>query len=766
MPQSICRHSAVIPADACCFCNSSAPEKLIDICFNYIDKNLDSICEYTSYSGNLKLKDGISLPVEICERLLNVRYQSLCIVDSNFINIFKDVKNTRLKRVRLRKSDIQDHDLKVLLSHQLVELELAHSKDLTHNCLRHITSYGSSLISLNIGEEVKVFPQSVFGVLSQLKQNYIFLALNLRRLTLRCCQGLSPQFYTLLLNPITNLTYLDLSNCSSLGRFEYSEHLENLRSLILYNVNGIDLMIPSICKLKALTHLDISQSKDENRKFPLPTLTLQTIVTELFHLTSLDISGTNLAGTGIAETVKSRGSDITGLESRVNNPFHFLGLYETSHDACLRHDIPAELVAGNANEEQILISALAYMERTEMLQKVLNELFHLFRFETCQYIGQALNVVLESMNRHLHERHIQISGSATLFYIVKGTDRELHDAVHVKRKIISTLLNGMSIHRNDETMMRNGCLTLCQFKIPLDVLFEYERLVDVLLYSVHGMTAESFVQRIGIYLLNSLACQVDGYQKVRLGELGAINKMISLISERLERGYCDDVLEVAWSTMWNVTDETPSNCKKFLENNGMQYFLWCLEKFPAKDDLLRNMMGLLGNVAEVKELRHYLMTPDYLKVFSSLLDSRCDGIEVSYNAAGVISHIASDGPEVWTVDEPSRQEVLDKMVEAIDRWDLNSVRNINYRSFEPILYLVKIYHTPECQRWAVWALANLTKVYPDKYCHLVEKEQGLVLLQELIKHPEPPDAIRKLAMIVLDNCWKYKNHDWQQELDG
>lgn len=53
---------------------------------------------------------------------------------------------------------------------------------------------------------------------------------------------------------------------------------------------------------------------------------------------------------------------------------------------------------------------------------------------------------------------------------MKGTDLELHDAVHVKRKIISTILNGMSVHRNDETMMRNGCLTLCQFKIPLDVV--------------------------------------------------------------------------------------------------------------------------------------------------------------------------------------------------------------------------------------------------------------------------------------------------------
>lgn len=53
--------------------------------------------------------------------------------------------------------------------------------------------------------------------------------------------------------------------------------------------------------------------------------------------------------------------------------------------------------------------------------------------------------------------------------------------------------------------------------------------------------------------------------------------MLWLIADRLDRELCDDVLEVAWSTMWNVTDETPSNCKKFLENKGMEFFLRCLE---------------------------------------------------------------------------------------------------------------------------------------------------------------------------------------------
>lgn len=44
-----------------------------------------------------------------------------------------------------------------------------------------------------------------------------------------------------------------------------------------------------------------------------------------------------------------------------------------------------------------------------------------------------------------------------------------------------------------------------------------------MLHAVYGMQQESFVQRIGIYLLNSLACQVDGQQKIKLGELGTID---------------------------------------------------------------------------------------------------------------------------------------------------------------------------------------------------------------------------------------------------
>lgn len=130
---------------------------------------------------------------------------------------------------------------------------------------------------------------------------------------------------------------------------------------------------------------------------------------------------------------------------------------------------------------------------------------------------------------------------------------------------------------------------------------------------------------------------------------------------------------------------------------------------------------------------------------SNLLDSKADGIEVSYNACGVLSHIMFDGPEVWKMEEPRRDMVMEKMWEAIQSWDVSSRRNINYRwsitfsplqwtstaagglsclnvltkrrssprSFEPILRLLPQSISPVSQHWATWALYNLVSVYRE-----------------------------------------------------
>ncbi|KAF4526612.1 hypothetical protein B566_EDAN006428 [Ephemera danica] len=750
--------------------HQEAPEPLLDLCYKYVVHHLETICTIDPFTKDYKLQDGLTLPSEICERILQVHQQLGNCIDDRFINIFENYQATPLKRVRLRNSSITDDGLCTLLNHNLVELDLSYCENLTEGSLVHINEVGDYLLSLSIGGFVQVLPDSLYpeksppdeSVISPYeRRGYILRTPNLRRLAVRALYVPGEKaYFPLLLRPLKNLTHLDLSSCEDLGALDYLTEVTNLISLVLYNVHRIQDMLPAICKLKTLRHLDISQSSEKHGKFQNENQTLAMIVENLPFLESLDISGTNLAGTGVAmrspqvetmETVTVALTDITGLCSRVDRPLEFLGLYGTPHGACQRHDIPAKRISGDAGEQQILTAAAAYLDRPDILQKVLNDLYHLFRYESCHDLSLALTLVLAAMDRHLTEKHIQISGSATLFYIVKGRDRQLF-APQIKRQIVFTLLNGMGAHKDDDTMMRNGCLTLCQFKIPQDVLFDYRRLVGILLHIVSDMEQEGFVQRIGIYLLNSLACQVDGAQKQLLGDLGAITRMLALINDRLLRKVCDDVLEVAWSTMWNVTDETAINCQRFLDGRGMDLFLGCLDTFPDKEELLRNMMGLLGNVAEVRHLRPRLMTGQFVSVFADLLDSCSDGIEVSYNAAGVLSHMASDGPEMWNIETPKRADVLTRMVTAVERWDLGTERNINYRSFEPILYLVGVYHTPECQHWAVWALANLTEVYPNKYCQLVVDEGGVQLLQALLLHDAPYPRIKELASKVLSKC--------------
>lgn len=46
----------------------------------------------------------------------------------------------------------------------------------------------------------------------------------------------------------------------------------------------------------------------------------------------------------------------------------------------------------------------------------------------------------------------------------------------MKHHMIRTIVNGMMVFKDDETMMRNGCFTLCQFNIPEDVVRFFTKL--------------------------------------------------------------------------------------------------------------------------------------------------------------------------------------------------------------------------------------------------------------------------------------------------
>lgn len=774
----------------------NSPDSLLNTAIRFCIKYPRAFCQYNPREDGYELREGLSLPEEICERMLAVCKAELEEVEfGSLIKIFKDTARTRLRHVDLSDSSITDNVVEILSWHKINELNISGCKELTSCSLNSIGKLWNDLLSLNIGSSSHIFfkkeekparteeeercvrqylsllyavepePQKKVEPHNVEPQSPTCLPM-LKKLTIHnVARADQNPGFLFLLNNARSLIYLDLSKCelADITMFHVLS-TRRLTSLILCDYANVHELIPLISRVTTLRHLDLSRTSDNPIIYRDPNSLLKIIAAGLPCLVSLDISGTNLAGGRAQEGhTKENGfydqgvTDIPGLACRAKRPLEFLGLLNCAFDACYRHHIPAKRIAGDASEEQILIAGQAYCSREPMIQKVLNDLFQIFRFSTCHNTRLALDVLMEAMRLHLKVKHIQVSGSASLFYIVKGEHKDLFN-IKMRRKIIKLLIDAMSLHSSDVTMLRNGCLTLIHFKIPDDVFFAYKRLAVLLLRIVGQDDQDEFVQRIGVYLLNSLACQVDGMEKKLVGDHGAISTMLQVIGKRLQRSICDEVMETAWSTMWNVTDETPVNCARFLQEKGMDLFLGCLRAFPQKPELLRNMMGLLGNVAEVKELRCHLMKDEYLIVFSQLLNSKSDGIEVSYNAAGILSHIASDGVEPWIMNSITvveREEVLKQMVEAIEKWNLDTKRNINYRSFKPILRLLVVEHTPEAQYWAVWALANLTTVYPEKYCTLLKDEGGIELLQYVMHHPSY-QRIYELAEITINNCMRYK----------
>jgi len=747
----------------------NSPSTLLKLAMQYCLYHKEVFTD-TLPCGSFKLKDGLYLPVEICELLFNICIEENIIIDDNFTNIFADNQSTRLSHLTLNKSRLTDQGLRCLAIHNLKKIYINNCPNLSTRGLENINDNSDNLISLHV-ENCELFPDYLsdlsaapgeeefdeddFNSIQESiyeKRRYILKAPRLKHLALKdlnIVQGRN--YFNILCKALPNLSHLDLSGCGlvqshGLQKLQFLLNCPNLVSLILYNVREVKYSLHTLCKLEKLEHLDISQidrfnmSQDDD-EFEQPTKYLEELVNNLPHLKSLDISGTNLAADYSVVGGRLDGTlcDIPGLCSRIGNPLEFLGLYKslTPDDASRREHIPALVISGSSSEEQLLIAGKRYHDRPYVMYCVLGDLINIVSHANVDNIEDIMDVTVTSSEKFQSDTKIQNLAVVMMYYLLQHVQNNKADYnVLVKKKILSMLLGIMDRNRESDIMLVKHCfMVIWKMKVPDDLMCLFEKVIDMLIVMGEiycGQDMEDYIEKSVVHLLNTLVCHVFGDLKRVVG-VKIIDSMLKIIRVKLNKGQCDDMMEVAWSVLWNVTDETEENSERFLDQSGMELFLECKDKFPEKLDLLKNMMGLLGNVAEVNSCRKRLMTPKFIEEFSFLLDSQRDGIEVSYNAAGVLSHIASDGDKVWTIDTPHRDHVLERLVRAVNRWDINTKRNINYRSLAPIISLLSVHHTPECQLWATWALANLTAFQEDKYCPLVEEEGGLEAIQNIME---------------------------------
>ncbi|UJR26229.1 hypothetical protein I4U23_007572 [Adineta vaga] len=686
-----------------------------------------------------------------------------------------------------------------LLSHEFIEIIDLRDCHVTYKVIYFLTKYFPRLTTLYIGQTESPLDRHLTSC-EFFSKNHLDPKYFLKKSTLKylCLEGIYTStrddsieefFHTSLTQSSEHIRVLDLSRNSSLEQLIYIDCFKHIHSLILYDIlpDTIESSIDSICSLKTLVLLDLSFNRrlQEPQNYSKPTIILAKLIRSLPKLLSLDISGTNLAGAFSFD----RNEELAYIKKELNidesenftiqsgiagllvlkHQLEFLGLFDVDERGSARQSLPAKKITGEHTEEMMITSLSHYMERSSVLTHILAHLFRLYNHNTIHNPFDAGKLVMDAMERHLYDRSLQTSGSACLYYVVdmfqNESDSMLEKYNDYLKRLLIIILSAMNVHLQHSAMIRNGLLTISrmQMHLPNHIMSAFEETVNLLLKFIRLFFHETVVHEQvllhnALSVLNHIACSVDGQEKLFIGRVGVIETAVEIVRRYwLKKSNCETV-EVAWTLLWNITDETPENCRRFIEdNNGLQAYYDCLELWSDKRDLVRNMLGLLGNVAEVKELRHYLITPMHMEKFRILLKrSLQNDIEIPYNCGGILANILSDGFEAWTINSSIEQQVVNQeMYDAVQTWDLRRQRTINYRSLAPILRLMNENYPSGCVMWAVWAMTNLTTVLPEKYCTLVRNENGEPLLTQILYSDKLSEAIKNLAQAALTNIQRF-----------
>lgn len=709
--------------------------------------------------SSLKTSQNVFLPEDVCEALIAKRLkEGEC--DDSFLSFFANPMTSRMVHVNLHGAPITDEGLGFIASHPIRELNVAECSQLTNEGIRHLTRCKNSLFSLNLGKCNQITEFSDVGAFSKLRvldvSNTAFdqtsfeasapslSHLQFLNMTATEIRDLIP------VQQLTSLVSLDLSLCGGLTSIEPLQTVKGtLRRLILYNIVGLEDFtepIKTISTLTMLEHLDMSRNRRDmevDTEAPFIDGPMFKELSTLPHLRSLELSGTASVNMADLDTFRPP-----------HHRLEFLGLCMT--ESCYYPNLPADEVTGDAGEAQLLASLKRYQTRSKYLISTLRELFGIIRGPANHdQQGEICMLVTQAMENFQEDHRIQIAGSATLYHLSREEDENARVLTAEQRRyIVKVTLDAMENHTAEEQLQKNCCLTLCNFRIPDEVEHEYERVALALLKAAKRHKVD-FIQRIAIGLCNLLVCQVTDDQKAFVGrDLQGVETFLDIIRYKLDsQPNAGGVLECCWSALWNVTDETPYNCSLFIELGGMELFMECKSNMPVSGhrELLRNMLGLMGNVAEVEFLRPHLML--YVEEFYNLMDNNNYELEVSYNAAGILCHLASDGAQAWTNSTLDRDEAMRNLVQTVEEWNIEATRQMSYRSFQPILRLLPRFDTPAIQHWGAWALANLCGVDAAKYCILVRDEKGIPLLEDLAKHPATLPRTKELAQITLDRCY-------------
>uniref|UniRef100_A0A8D8YI04 Protein zyg-11 homolog B n=2 Tax=Cacopsylla melanoneura TaxID=428564 RepID=A0A8D8YI04_9HEMI len=709
------------------------PQSLKDVCIDFICDNVQALVQKDpsvepvgKQNELVYSNDNMFLPQTISEQLLTT------LSAKNQLNDFTmgmfDHKHCTLSEIYLPDAkNLTTRGLRKLKQHKICAIKVFEMKVAVNDligCLGEWTL--NNLKCLNVTDS------------SFLQKNYCFIIIpisklkSLHTLNVRCTE-FNNHGLEIVVEDLPCIQCLDISRTriSDISLLKKIKH--RLRYLAMHNIHLTESIVDTLAQLRQLRLLDISEEKSSSTfemeaTPPVPHVNSLLKQQDLFpYITSLDLSGQECVEVSLVEFfVKSHPS------------LKFLGVVHCDccddtmfTDSTHPYFNPELQVAGTANESQIILSLQHYSSIQACVQKSLYKLFRLTQDYYQLYSSDhprpdIIRLVLDAMNRHENVYGIQMAATACVYNLTKGAQAKmLHPTL--LRHVVQSTLNAMANFPIHLQLQKNALLTLCSDRILQDVSYDKYRCATLVMDCLCSFEDPS-MNRMCVAICSILAAKIPTRLTSKLGvKPPYMVKLLSIVHRKTVTKQPDMTLRFTLSALWNLTDESPETCETFIMDGGLKLYHMVLENFAGNSAIETKVLGLINNIAEVPHLRHHLCDSLFLEVLGNLLGS--PHIDVSYFAAGILSHLACHG-ETTTRYDADLRGLLDKLSAQVQSWEAPDGEMVAYRSFKPFEPLLVSEH-PEVKLWAVWAIQHVCARNPARYCAMLERESGSCLIRQM-----------------------------------
>ncbi|XP_060062178.1 protein zyg-11 homolog A isoform X4 [Erinaceus europaeus] len=635
-PRSMDPPDARQDARGCCVVQEEAsPYSLINICLNVLIANLEKVC-FERSDGTLCLPEHWCFPQEVADRFLGVMTCQGKLTDRT-ASIFQG-NQMKLKLVNIQKAKISTAAfIKAFCHHKLTELDATE----VHNDLP-ISDIISGLCSNSwIQQNLQCLLLDSASIPQDSRLLFIGQLTGLRVLSVFNVRFYSEDLANV--SQLPRLESLDISNTLVTNISALLTCKDRLKSLTMHYLKCLTMtksqILEVIRELKCLLHLDISDHRQLRSELAFHLLQQEDI---LPNIVSLDISGASAITDEAVE-----------LFIQQRPKMQFVGLLATDAGYSDFFTTKEGLrVAGEANMSQISEALSQYRNRLCFMKEALYRLFTA-TFSVQVTMPAILKLVAVGMRNHPFDLSVQFTASACVLNLTRqGLARGM--PVRLLSEVTCLLFKALKTFPHYQQLQKNCLLSLTNSRILVDVPFDR---LDAAKFVIRCLceNEDPKIQTMTVSIISILALQLSSDQITQLEELSmAVKKLLTIVKQKTSETSDDVTFLFTLKALWNLTDASPTACKYFVENQGLPIFIQVLETF-LQPTIQNKVLGLLNNIAEVKELSSMLVTEDVVRHISSLLHSK--EMEISYFAAGIIAHVTSH-QEPWICRGLQRNALL------------------------------------------------------------------------------------------------------------